>query len=437
MTERADEDLLQRALDGAMGDAEAERLRSRLASDPTLRARAEQLRRLADLLEDQEAVEPPPELVDRVMAAAATGDRATATRRRRKLTHQLFGLFLHHSGQDGYGSESPWMTGWTGGGAIVAKKALWAVAGLAVIVILAVVYYNGTRSVSGGAEGTIGAADRYRGAQPTSKDVVAPQAAAQQFLQSDVFDRIVKDKNLRNIFTDRNLCAMLAQVPEEALQESDAWLNLGKIQTALADNPEMLAVLRSARARAAVAEMENLQALSRAAARAALADSALMENLRKAQAALGDASDEEWAAALTSKQLTEALSPSAMEALRAVRNNLKFKAAVAEDQQAFLKVALGRSFRSALGDDAFLSLLKTKNALAQLDDPNVAALLRSNRNFMKLFDDPNFTAAIQNRQFMVALAESESLRVAFKARGFQESLNRFDALQEALRAREQ
>ena len=80
---------------------------------------------------------------------------------------------------------------------VVAKKALWGIAGLAVVVILAVVYFNGTRSVDQGAQGTIGAADRYRGAQPSS--VAAKAGDAQEFLQSDTFDRLVKDKNVRSL----------------------------------------------------------------------------------------------------------------------------------------------------------------------------------------------------------------------------------------------
>ena len=60
----------------------------------------------------------------------------------------------------------------------MAKKALWGIAGLAVIVILGVVYFNGTRSVSQGAEGTIAAANRAVGAQPSSVNAKAGDAQA-------------------------------------------------------------------------------------------------------------------------------------------------------------------------------------------------------------------------------------------------------------------
>ena len=113
--------------------------------------------------------------------------------------HQLFPGFAHRSQQGDSFSESSRRAGMAGGGVIVAKKALWGIAGLAVVVIVAVVYFNG-RTVDQGAQGAIGAAERYRGAQPSG--VNATPGNAQAFLQSDTFDKIVKNKEIRSLLSD-------------------------------------------------------------------------------------------------------------------------------------------------------------------------------------------------------------------------------------------
>ncbi len=211
-----DEEFLHRALDGTLSDEEAAVLRARLVEDPALRARADSLEQLAALLGAPGRPSPPTALAERVMAAVAESPPPRRGWRERVgalaggMGHQLFDGFPHHSEQDKAHVESYRKAGMAGGGVIVAKKALWGIAGLAVIVVLAVVYFNGTRSVDQGAQGTIGAADRYRGAQPSSKDVVLDNAEVQAFLQSDSFDRLLKDKNVRALLGNAALCKALA-----------------------------------------------------------------------------------------------------------------------------------------------------------------------------------------------------------------------------------
>ena len=223
-----DDELIHRALDGALSPGEAEQFRARVAAEPELGARAEHLERLAAEVDGLGPEEPPIGFSDRVMAevAAVSPPRPAWHRRLASLPaaigRQLFPWFAHRSQQGSHSSDSFRKAGMAGGGVIVAKKALWGVAGLAVVVILAVVYFNG-RTVDQGAQGAIGAADRYRGAQPSSVD--AKPGNAQAFLQSDTFDKIVKNKDIRSLLGDPEICALLA---------SDEFAALAKNQGAMA-----------------------------------------------------------------------------------------------------------------------------------------------------------------------------------------------------------
>ena len=255
MTRRSDEELLHAALDGALTKAEADGLRERLERDASLRARAEQLQRLAGLVTSLEPSDPPGTFADRVMQAVAASrvEPATWRQRARARVHQLFGWSSGHLHQETpSGAFFRWATGWTGGGAIVAKKALWAVAGLAVVIILVVVYFNGARTVDQGAQGTIGAADRYRGAQPSS--VAVKEGNAQKFFQTDTFDRLIKDKHVLKLLADRETCELLASPELAALLKSDTFRSL------LAD-PEFEAALKSDTFRSLLADPEFAAAL--------------------------------------------------------------------------------------------------------------------------------------------------------------------------------
>ena len=73
------------------------------------------------------------------------------------------------------------------------KKALLGVAAVAVI---AIGYFavKGYPPLGGGAAGTIGAAKRYESEQISGKDVVLKDAELQAFMQTDVFQALVSDK---------------------------------------------------------------------------------------------------------------------------------------------------------------------------------------------------------------------------------------------------
>lgn len=79
----------------------------------------------------------------------------------------------------------------------VGKKILWAVTGVGAVAAVSM-FFLGIPPVGDGTEGTIGAAKRFQGATLTDKDVVVGPMDVQQFLQSDTFDRIMKNEAARN-----------------------------------------------------------------------------------------------------------------------------------------------------------------------------------------------------------------------------------------------
>jgi hypothetical protein len=83
-------------------------------------------------------------------------------------------------------------------GSAMTRKAMWGLAAAATIT-LAVLSIKGFPTVGRGTEGTIGAAKKFDGQQLSNKDVVLGDAAAQEFLQSAEFDRLVKDPDARSL----------------------------------------------------------------------------------------------------------------------------------------------------------------------------------------------------------------------------------------------
>src|SRR6185369_11698722 len=95
-----------------------------------------------------------------------------------------------------------------GKGITMIRKVMWGLAAAATIAF-AVFATKGFPPVGNGTEGTIGAAKKYQTQQLADKDVVLGDAAVQEFLQSDVFDRLVKDPNARALLADSRLSAAL------------------------------------------------------------------------------------------------------------------------------------------------------------------------------------------------------------------------------------
>ena len=82
----------------------------------------------------------------------------------------------------------------------------------AAAVVLVTFSITGYPPIGKGTEGTIGQANRYQAPQPqmSASDVKLGDTAVQEFLQSDMFDRLMKDENARKLLADASVRAMLA-----------------------------------------------------------------------------------------------------------------------------------------------------------------------------------------------------------------------------------
>ena len=81
------------------------------------------------------------------------------------------------------------------------KKAIWGLVAAAAV-LLAVFTVIGFPTADRGTEATIGAAQKYQGGQLAAGDVKVGDASVQEFLQSDAFDRLLKDPEARAILSD-------------------------------------------------------------------------------------------------------------------------------------------------------------------------------------------------------------------------------------------
>ena len=85
------------------------------------------------------------------------------------------------------------------GDARMAKKVLIGLAAAAAILI-GVFMTMGWPPVDLGTQGTVGAAKRYQAQQMSASDVKLGDASVQEFLQSDVADRLMKDPQARALW---------------------------------------------------------------------------------------------------------------------------------------------------------------------------------------------------------------------------------------------
>ena len=88
------------------------------------------------------------------------------------------------------------------GGKVMGRKIMYGLAAAAAVVLV-MFATTGFPPIGRGTEGTIDGARRYQAAQLSDKDVVLGDQAAQEFLQSDVFDRLMKDDTARKALSIR------------------------------------------------------------------------------------------------------------------------------------------------------------------------------------------------------------------------------------------
>src|SRR6185436_18319087 len=179
----------------------------------------------------------------------------------------------------------PGVTRGNKGEMVMMRKAMWGLAAAAAVVL--VVYsVVGFPSIGRGTEGTIGAAQKAVTPQLTNKDVVLGDATAQEFLQSDVFDKIAKDPDARALFSNAAVRNMLDSADARAsLKNSDVRNVLTRADVRnIFDNAEARAELGAQLKNRVAADVVNraVAADARAQARAAVARILSDANVRNA-----------------------------------------------------------------------------------------------------------------------------------------------------------
>ena len=173
--------LLQGALDNTLTPEERDRLNRLMTESPEARARAAQLGQLNSLLDSLGPADAPVGLVHDVLAQISTSTpvsiRVLAQRR----------------------------------GTPVNKKILFGLAAAAAVV-LAVITYSTNPPATEGTEATIGAAQRAQAPQIAAKDVALGDTSAQDVLQTELWDQLAKDEDLRNLLTDASMREQLTDI---------------------------------------------------------------------------------------------------------------------------------------------------------------------------------------------------------------------------------
>jgi len=219
-------------------------------------------------------------------------------------------------------------------GGLAMKKLIWGIAAAAAIV-LGIFAVRGFPPVEQGTEGTIAAAKKYQAAQLSDKDVVTGDAAAQAFLQSAEFDRLIKDPQARSLLSDPSIRVQLA-------------------------NADLVHALTNADIRAALSSNVVHQIFADASMRAEL-DAALRVQMSGAVRADG----------LRSDLVRQAM---ADPSLSAALSNASFRVAMSD---AGFRVALmNPAMSSALNAAAFVQSLQNPGFAQALSTSQFAAALR-------------------------------------------------------------
>jgi hypothetical protein len=206
------EALLQGAVDGSLTPEERDALRRLLAHNADARTRAGELGQLNAFLASLGPAEAPPDLVDQVVARISP---YTAARQ----------------------PVSPFLRPVPMRGVTVNKKIIVGLAAAAAV-ILAVVTYTSYPPATEGTEATIGAAQRAQTPQIAAKDVGLGDASAQEVLQTDTWDAIMKDEDLRSTLQDAEMRRMLEDAElRQALENAEVrrFLNDPNIARRMAD----------------------------------------------------------------------------------------------------------------------------------------------------------------------------------------------------------
>ena len=270
-------------------------------------------------------------------------------------------------------------------GTAMTRKAMWGLAAAAAI-LLAIFVVRGFPPAGQGTESTIGAAQRYQAPQIAESDVVLGDAAVQEFIQSDTFERAIADPEVRSLLADARIAsAMQDQEFRRSILDADA-------RAALL-NPDLHRLFSNPAARKAFESSEFR--------------SVFAAELRRAEAAL-EAAEARGGVATASiragQRNTAAMRYKATEAaMRAAVETAAAKKVV--DADALKRLVDDASAHVALADVGARRLIESAAARKMLADeglriqmarPNVAAAMNS-RAFLDAVGHQVFAAALISR----------------------------------------
>jgi hypothetical protein len=269
------------------------------------------------------------------------------------------------------------------GGTAMRKRLMWALAAAAAIV-LAFFAIRGFPTVDQGSEATIGAAKRYQAGQIANKDVVLGDQSVQQFMQSDVFDRLVKDPAAVKALSDASI----------RLRIADA-----SLLKALGD-PQLVASVKM------YANTALLSGLSCDGCRLALESAEVQTALQEASFVMA-LQDLEFISALQDAKIAGALAKHDLEAalshvkLQASLTNPRISLAL--QSEAFLKAIKNLQFVNAVQDVGFLTAVQNPAFLLAVSDARLTAAVQS-EVFQSAIRVAGFDAALHAQSFAAAMS---------------------------------
>jgi hypothetical protein len=184
--------LLQGAIDNTLTPEEQARLAGMIHDSREARDRAAEFEQLTNLIESLGPIDAPPGLVDNVLA---------------EISHRPYAV-----------RPSTFERGVS-----VNKKILFGLA-IAAAIVLAVITYNTYPPATAGTEATIGAAQRAQAPQIAAQDVKLGDTSAQDVLQTETFDAIMKDDAVRTMLQDAEFRSKMQNVEMKKTLQDDAIL---------------------------------------------------------------------------------------------------------------------------------------------------------------------------------------------------------------------
>ncbi len=202
-------DLLQRHHDGELTPGEVQRVEALLAEDPEARATVAALKALAAGLEtldetNEQQADIPAGAVHEIMARVQALPRPAGPTLGTRLRLGAGRIFEHVTTAVS-GSRSRVEEAMS-----TRSKIVWGISSTAAVVLIGLWAAGLIPPAQDGGEATIGAAKRYQATQIAGKDVAVTDSDAQAFMQSETFDRLLKDPAARKALASPEMRALLS-----------------------------------------------------------------------------------------------------------------------------------------------------------------------------------------------------------------------------------